>query len=84
MQDWLRDLLLTKSAADPAKAADSLIFADEVQYIRDTSEHVSFTGLESIRRALELALLRLHANGNEAQVMEMVLLSIRSVLNTEG
>lgn len=70
---WYRDVLLFKATQD----ADSLIFAEELNAIREKAKESSYEGLECILKALEKAKIRLNANVNFDMVMELLLLTMK-------
>lgn len=73
-QSWFRDLLVAKSTG----SAENLIFQDEVTYIINTASGISYQALETILNAFDEAERRRRANGNDVQIMEVLLLKIRS------
>lgn len=70
---WYRDVLLFKATRD----ADSLIFSDELNGIREKAKKSSYEGLEIIIKALEKAKLRLNANVNFDMALELLLLTMK-------
>lgn len=70
---WYRDVLLFKATRD----ADSLIFSDELNSIREKAKHSSYEGLECIIKALEKAKIRLNANVNFDMALELLLLTMK-------
>lgn len=70
---WYRDVLLFKATAD----INSLIFKDEVYDIKKQASKSSYSGIETILKALEKAKLRLNANVNFELVMELLLLTMK-------
>lgn len=72
-RSWFRDLLVWKST----KKADNLIFADEVQYISTAADQISYRSMSMIEEAFEEAARRRKARGNEAQLLEVLMLKIR-------
>ncbi len=70
---WYRDVLLFKATRD----ADSVIFSDELNAIRQKASESSYEGLERILEALEKAKQRLNANVNFDMVMELLLLTMK-------
>ncbi|MCH5248678.1 MAG: DNA polymerase III subunit delta [Lachnospiraceae bacterium] len=70
---WYRDVLLFKATKD----ANSLIFKDEIQYIRKTADRSTYEGIEAIVKALQQAKRRLEANVNFDLTMELLLLTIQ-------
>ncbi len=70
---WYRDVLLFKATND----ANSLIFKEEIQYIRKVADRSSYDGIETILEALEKAKSRLMANVNFDLSMELLLLTIK-------
>ena len=70
---WYRDVLLFKATCD----ADSLIFSDELNSIRQKAKHSSYEGLECIIKALEKAKIRLNANVNFDMALELLLLTMK-------
>lgn len=73
MTIWFRDVLLYKATSD----ANSLIFKDEVYDIKLQASKSSYSGLETIIKALDKAKRRLNANVNFDLVMELLLLTIK-------
>ena len=72
---WFRDILTAKGRGD------SLIFLDEVTYINNTAQSISFASLESIFQAFDTAAVRRAAKGNDTQIMEVLLLNIRRAMS---
>lgn len=70
---WYRDVLLFKATKD----ANSLIFRDELQYIRKVADRSTYEGIEIIVKALQQAKRRLEANVNFDLTMELLLLTIQ-------
>jgi len=70
---WYRDVLMFKATRD----ADSLIFSDELNAIREKAKRSSYEGLDRIIKALEKAKLRLNANVNFDLAMELLLLTMK-------
>lgn len=70
---WYRDVLLFKATKD----ANSLIFKDELQYIRKVADRSTYEGIETIVKALQQAKRRLEANVNFDLTMELLLLTIQ-------
>lgn len=70
---WYRDVLLFKATKD----ANSLIFRDELQYIRKVADRSTYEGIEIIVKALQQAKRRLDANVNFDLTMELLLLTIQ-------
>lgn len=70
---WYRDVLMFKATRD----ADSLIFSDELNGIRQKAKESSYEGLECIIKALEKAKVRLNANVNFDMAMELLLLTMK-------
>ena len=70
---WYRDVLLFKATKD----ANSLVFRDELQYIRKTADRSTYEGIEKIVNALQQAKRRLDANVNFDLTMELLLLTIQ-------
>ena len=70
---WYRDVLLFKATAD----INSLIFKDEVYDIKKQASKSSYSGIETILKALEKAKLRPNANVNFELVMELLLLTMK-------
>ena len=68
-----RDFLLFRATAD----INSLIFKDEVYDIKKQASKSSYSGIETILKALEKAKLRLNANVNFELVMELLLLTMK-------
>ncbi len=76
LQSFLRDILAYKSSGK----TDNLIFRDEVQYIKETAQTMSFSQMEAMRRALDEAARREARGGNEVQILQMQLLKIRDAM----
>lgn len=70
---WYRDVLLFKATKD----ANSLIFRDEIQFIRKVADRSTYEGIEIIVKALQQAKRRLEANVNFDLTMELLLLTIQ-------
>ncbi len=70
---WYRDVLLFKATKD----ANSLIFREELQYIRKVADRSTYEGIETIVKALQQAKRRLEANVNFDLTMELLLLTIQ-------
>ncbi len=70
---WYRDVLLFKAV----RQVDSLVFSEEINYIRAQASKSSYEGLEKIIKALEKAKERLKANVNFDLTMELLLLTIK-------
>ena len=70
---WYRDVLLFKATKD----ANSLIFKNEIQYIRKVADRSTYEGIETIVKALQQAKRRLEANVNFDLTMELMLLTIQ-------
>ena len=70
---WYRDVLLFKATKD----ANSLIFKNEIQYIRKVADRSTYEGIETIVKALQKAKRRLEANVNFDLTMELLLLTIQ-------
>jgi len=70
---WYRDVLLFKATKD----ANSLIFKNEIQYIRKVAHRSTYEGIETIVKALQQAKRRLEANVNFDLTMELLLLTIQ-------
>lgn len=77
-ESWLRDLLMVKSTG----RVDNLIFQDESVYIKNAADILSFAQLQAAADAFDLAHRRRNANGNDTQILEMLLLSLRSSWRT--
>ena len=73
MSVWYRDVLLFKATKD----ANSLIFKNEIQYIRKVADRSTYEGIETIVKALQQAKRRLEANVNFDLTMELLLLTIQ-------
>lgn len=70
---WFRDILVYKSTGDEGR----LIFPEEIQYIKDAADMLSYGSLQRVARARETAGRRLKANVNTELVLEMLFLQIR-------
>lgn len=70
---WYRDALMFKATKD----ANSLIFKNEIQYIRKVADRSTYEGIETIVKALQQAKRRLEANVNFDLTMELLLLTIQ-------
>lgn len=70
---WFRDILLFKAT----KNANSLIFKEEIQYIKKTADRCSYEGIENIIEAIDKAQTRLAANVNFDLTMELLFLAIK-------
>ncbi len=79
VQNWYRDILVAKSSEDP----DSLIFMDEVQYIKDAAERLTYEKLMRMQNAITLAGRRMDAGSSRALVLQVLLLELRECLVQE-
>jgi DNA polymerase-3 subunit delta' len=70
---WFRDILLFKAT----KEVDTLVFKQELNYIKERARSSSYEGLEKILEATETAKNRLQANVNFELAMELLFLTIR-------
>ncbi len=70
---WYRDVLLFKAT----RQVDTLVFAEEINYISAQASKSSYEGLERIIEALDKAKVRLRANVNFELAMELLLLTIK-------
>lgn len=70
---WYRDVLLFKAT----RQVDTLVFAEEINYISAQASKSSYEGLERIIEALDKAKVRLKANVNFELTMELLLLTIK-------
>ena len=70
---WFRDVLLFKATRE----VDSLVFKQEINYIKERARKSSYEGLELIIEAIEKAKVRLRANVNFDLVLELLFLTIR-------
>lgn len=70
---WYRDVLLFKATKD----ANSLIFKEEIQYIKKVAENVGYDRIQNILDAVETAKRRIGANVNFELVMELLFLNIQ-------
>ena len=73
---WFRDILLFKATKD----VNSLIFKEEIQYIRKVAGRCSYEGIENIIEALDKAQNRLSANVNFDLTMELLFLTVKENL----
>lgn len=70
---WYRDILLYKATAE----VDGLIFADQLNHIKEKAKKSSYEGIETILESIEKAKVRLKANVNFDLVMELLLLTMK-------
>lgn len=70
---WYRDVLLYKSTNN----ANSIIFKDELKYIRKNAMERSYKGLDNIITAMNKAKVRIAANVNFELALELMLLTIK-------
>lgn len=70
---WYRDVLIYKAT----KNIDRVIFAEQLNYIKERARKSSYEGIENILKAIENAKARLRANVNFDLVMELLLLTIK-------
>lgn len=73
MMVWYRDVLLYKATKD----VNDLIFKDEVYDIQRQAERSSYSGIQTILKALQKAQMRLNANVNFDLVIELLLLTMK-------
>ena len=69
---WYRDVLYFKAT----RSADSLVFRDQLQAIRQAANVCSYEGIENVLRALDTAKERLNANAGFELTMELLLLTM--------
>lgn len=70
---WYRDALMYKATSDP----NILIFKEELQYIKRVAIKSTYSGIQTIIDACELAKRRLKANVNIELTMELLFLTIQ-------
>lgn len=70
---WYRDILIYKAT----KNVDSIVFSDQLRYIKDRASKSSYENIETIIDAIEKAKARLKANVNFELTMELLLLTIK-------
>ncbi len=70
---WYRDVLLYKATKD----VGSLVFGDQLKYIKERASKSSYEGIETILESIEKAKVRLKANVIFDLVMELLLLTIK-------
>ena len=70
---WYRDVLLYKATKD----VGSLVFGDQLKYIKERASKSSYEGIETILESIEKAKVRLKANVYFDLVMELLLLTIK-------
>lgn len=70
---WYRDVLMFKATAD----ANTLIFHDEIQYIRKVADLHSYEDIQAVIDALDKAKRRLSANVNFDLTMELLFLTMK-------
>ena len=70
---WYRDVLLYKATKD----VGSLVFGDQLKYIKERASKSSYEGIETILESIKKAKVRLKANVNFDLVMELLLLTIK-------
>ena len=70
---WYRDILIYKATKD----VDTVVFKDQMQYIKERAKKSSYEGIELIIESLDKAKQRLKANVNFDLVMELLFLTIK-------
>lgn len=70
---WFRDVLLFKATRE----VDSLVFKQEIKFIKEQARRSSYEGLEDIISSIQKAEARLRANVNFDLTMELLFLTIR-------
>ncbi|MCQ2520589.1 MAG: DNA polymerase III subunit delta [Lachnospiraceae bacterium] len=70
---WYRDILMFKATKDP----NTLIFHDEIQYIRKVADLHSYEDIQDIIEALDKAKKRLTANVNFELTMELLFMTMK-------
>lgn len=70
---WYRDVLLYKATKD----VDSLVFSDQLKFIKEKAKQSSYEGVEKILTSIEKAKQRIKANVNFDLLMELLLLTIK-------
>src|SRR5699024_1450529 len=70
---WFRDVLLFKATRE----VDTLVFRQEINYIKERAQKSSYEGLERIIDAIQTAGVRMKANVNFDLTMELLFLTIK-------
>ena len=70
---WFRDVLLFKATRE----VDTLVFRQEINYIKERAQKSSYEGLERIIDAIQTAGVRLKANVNLELTMDLLFLTIK-------
>ena len=70
---WYRDILIYKATKD----VDTVVFKDQMKYIKERAKESSYEGIELIIESLDKAKQRLKANVNFDLVMELLFLTIK-------
>ena len=70
---WYRDVLFYKATKD----VDSLVFSDQLKFIKEKAKQSSYEGVEKILTSIEKAKQRIRANVNFDLLMELLLLTIK-------
>lgn len=70
---WYRDILIYKATKD----VDTVVFKDQMKYIKERAKKSSYEGIELIIESLDKAKQRLKANVNFDLVMELLFLTIK-------
>ena len=70
---WYRDILIYKATKD----VDTVVFKDQLKYIKERAKKSSYEGIELIIESLDKAKQRLKANVNFDLVMELLFLTIK-------
>lgn len=73
MAIWYRDVLIYKATKD----ANTVVFGEELPFIKEQATKSSYEGIEIILQAFEKAKARLKANVNFELVLELLLLTIK-------
>ncbi len=74
----LRDILVYKADA----GQDHLIFRDQISYIRNAADHISYASLRQIQEQLQQTQRQLDANVNADLAMEMLLMNMKENIQT--
>ena len=77
---FLTDVMKAKSVGD----ADHLLFQAQVQYSNSIAKAVGYTALGKAQEVVQEAIASRRAGGNDARILELMLLQIRACLRTNS
>ena len=73
MMMWYRDILVLKVTGNP----DKILFKEQYSVIREQSKYLSFNELEEKSQSINNAKVRINANANLADIMRLLIITLK-------